>query len=253
MTSAAETPSPLWMSAGRRSGARQRVDRFAVAKLHEMLIALAPDGELEPGRQRVDDRHADAVQPARDLVGIGGTAELAAGVELGHDDLGRRDALFVQLRRDAATVVAHRAGAVGIKCHQDLCGMAGQRFVDRIVDDFVDHVVKARAIVGIADIHAGALAHGIEASEHFDVVGTVVGGVQLRGRQLRGVQFSRVQLRGVQVGLLAGGFNHWELSKWGVKCTRFVGIDVTRNERAVQDKMVLLRYCYIYIFQGFER
>ena len=43
---------------------------------------------LQPGRQRVDDRHADAVQAARDLVGV--LVELAAGVQLGEDDFGRR-------------------------------------------------------------------------------------------------------------------------------------------------------------------
>ena len=41
--------------------------------------------------------------------------------------------------------------------------MAGQRLVDGVVRNLEHHVVQARAIVGIADVHAGALAHGIEA------------------------------------------------------------------------------------------
>ncbi len=47
---------------------RERRNRFTVAKLHGMLLAVAPDGELEPARERVDDRHADAVQAAGNLV-----------------------------------------------------------------------------------------------------------------------------------------------------------------------------------------
>src|SRR5262245_15591115 len=64
----------------------ERSLRDAVAELHEMLLAVAPDGELEPGRERIHHRDADAVQAARDLVGI--LVELTAGMELGHDDLG---------------------------------------------------------------------------------------------------------------------------------------------------------------------
>jgi len=43
---------------------RQRRHRRAVAELDEMLLAVAPDAQLEPGRQRVDDGDADAMQAA---------------------------------------------------------------------------------------------------------------------------------------------------------------------------------------------
>ena len=87
---------------------RQRRHRVAVAELHDVLLAVAPDRQLEPARQRVDDRDADAVQAAGDLVGV--LVEFSAGVQLGHDDLGRRDAFaLVDVGRDAAAVVAHRA------------------------------------------------------------------------------------------------------------------------------------------------
>jgi hypothetical protein len=49
--------------------------------------------------------------------------------------------------------------------------MAGQRLVDGVVDHLVDHVVQARAVIGVADIHARALAHGVQALEHLDGIG----------------------------------------------------------------------------------
>ena len=51
--------------------------------------------------------------------------------------------------------------------------MARQRLVDGVVDHLVDHVVQAGAVVGVADIHAGALAHRVEAPQHLDRVGSV--------------------------------------------------------------------------------
>ena len=158
----------------------ERSDRVAVVELHEMRLAVAPDGELEPGRQRVDHRDADAVQAAGHLVRV--LVEFSAGVELGHDDLGGGNALaFVDVDRDAAAVVAHGAGTVGIERDHDVLGKAGQRLVDGVVDDLVDHVVQAGTVVGVADIHAWPLAHGIEPFEHFDRFGVVIGG-RWRGR-----------------------------------------------------------------------
>ena len=66
-------------------------------------------------------------------------------------------------------------GAVGIERHDDLGGVAGQRLVDGVVDHLVDHVVQARAVVGVADIHARPLAHGVEALEDLDRFRAVIG------------------------------------------------------------------------------
>ena len=41
--------------------------------------------------------------------------------------------------------------------------VAGQRLVDGVVDDLEHHVVQTGAVIGVADVHAGALAHRIEA------------------------------------------------------------------------------------------
>jgi hypothetical protein len=68
----------------------------------------------------------------------------------------------VQIDRDAAPVIAHRYRAVGIQHDIDAVAVAGQAFVDRVVDNFVHHVVQARTVIGVADIHPRALAHRVE-------------------------------------------------------------------------------------------
>jgi hypothetical protein len=50
-------------------------------------VLVAADLDLEPFGQRVGDARADAVQAARDLVAA--VPELAAGVQIGEDQLER--------------------------------------------------------------------------------------------------------------------------------------------------------------------
>ena len=92
----------------------QRRHRVAMGEFDEVLLAVAPDPQLQLARQRVDHRDADAVQAAGDLVGI--LVEFSAGMQLGHDDLGRRDAFaLVDVDRNAAAVVAHGDRTVGVE------------------------------------------------------------------------------------------------------------------------------------------
>ena len=130
----------------RRADDLERCLGIAVAEAHEMLFAVAPDGEVEPFRQRVDDRDADAVEAARNLIGIvvAGVLELTAGVELGHDDLGRRNAFFgMDSGRNAAAIVLDRDRPVGVQLDENPVAMTCERLVDRIVADLEHHVVEA--------------------------------------------------------------------------------------------------------------
>ena len=132
-------------------------------------LALALDDELQPDRKRVDHGDADAVQTAGHLVGV--LVEFAAGMQLGHDDFGCRDAFpGVNVRRDAAAVVGHGDRSVGIEGDRHEICMTGQRLIDGVVDDFVDHVMKTGTIIGIADVHAWSLADGIQAFQDLDGV-----------------------------------------------------------------------------------
>ena len=129
-------------------------------------------------RQRVHAAHAHAVQAARDLVAV--LVELAAGVQLGQRDLGRTAlglVLVVHLHagRDAAAVVGHGDRVVGVDGDDDVVAVAGQRLVDRVVDHLEHQVVQAGAVGGVADVHARALAHRLQAFEDLDAAFAVGG------------------------------------------------------------------------------
>ena len=78
----------------------------------------------------------------------------------------------VDVDRDAAAVVDDADAAVGQQRDLDVVAVAGQRLVDRVVDDLVDQVVQA-ALTGRADVHAGALADRLETLEDGDRAGVV--------------------------------------------------------------------------------
>ncbi len=51
---------------------------------------------------------------------------------------------------------------------QDVVAVAGQRFVDGVVHHLEHQVVQAGAIGRVANVHAGALAHGLQAFQDLD-------------------------------------------------------------------------------------
>src|SRR5579883_422830 len=142
---------------------------------HTLFISLppemtvAPHVDLAPFGQRVDHAHAYPVQAATDL--IAAAAELAARVQDGHDHFERGEAgpLRVFRYRDAAPVVLDGDGFVGMDGDNDGIRFACHNLVDAVVNDFGDEVVQA-ALVGRADIHAGADAHGFQPFENLDVL-----------------------------------------------------------------------------------
>src|SRR6185503_9154249 len=102
-------------------------------------------------------RHAHAVQTARDLVRV--AVELATRVQRRHDHFHRGAVLGgVDVDGNAAAVVLDTHVQVLVDDDFDVAAVAGQRLVDRVVDDFVDEMVNA-VDVGAADVHGGALAN----------------------------------------------------------------------------------------------
>ena len=135
-------------------------------------VSVGPDLQVEFFGERVDHGDADAVQATGHL-GAAAVAELAAGVEHGQDDLGRGALLlFHDADRDATAVVGDADPVVRMDDHGDFVAMAGQCFVDGVVDDLVDEVMQP-AGAGRADVHTGSLAHSLEAFQDSDVLGAV--------------------------------------------------------------------------------
>ncbi len=142
---------------------------------HGLDLAVAPDLDLKEGGEGVDTRDAHAVEPAGDLVGRSLLLELAAGVELGEDDLDGGLAVGVWIvvldgvGGNTSPVVGDLDGAVGLDDDRDEGGVVGHGLVDGVVDDLVDEVVE-RVEPGATDVHAGAFADGLKPLEDLDLV-----------------------------------------------------------------------------------
>ena len=80
----------------------------------------------------------------------------------------------MRIDRNAAAIVGDGQKSVGAQFDLDEGGMARQRLVHRIVDDFGEQMME-RLFVGAADIHAGPAPHRLEALEHFDVARGIAG------------------------------------------------------------------------------
>ena len=94
---------------------------------------------------------------------------------------------------DPAAVVDDADAAVGHERDLDLGRVPGHRLVDRVVDDLEHHVMQARAVIGVADVHARPLPDGVQAFQHLDCTGVVVAaGDVVLGRVRRVVLISHV-------------------------------------------------------------
>ena len=159
----------------------QRAYGRAIGVFLVEVEAALEDIQGELLRQRVDHADADAVQAAGNLVAV--VVELAARVQHGHDHFGSRHVaaellahLTVLAGGDATAVVGHGDRAVGVDRHRNVVGVACQRFVDGVVDDFEHHVVQTGAVMDVADVHAGPLADRLQAFQGGDAVGVVIAG-----------------------------------------------------------------------------
>ncbi len=162
-TFAARPRRPWW---GRACLGERRLGH-AVAEPNEPLRPTAIDAQIEPRGEAVDDRDADPVESARHLVRV--LIEFPAGVQVGHDDLGGGHSLLVvDADRNAAAVVGDGARAIGVQRHGDGVAIPAERLVDRIVDDLIDHMVQAGAVVGVANIHTRPLAHRVQPAQDLD-------------------------------------------------------------------------------------
>ena len=129
------------------------------AAIVEMLVidvAIVANGQIQRTGQRVDNRSTDAMQAARHL--ISAAAELAARVQNCIDNRRRRNAFFwVHTGRDAAAVVGYPDCVARQNLHCDFVAESRQRFINRIVDNFLDQMMQT-CQAGRANIHARTFA-----------------------------------------------------------------------------------------------
>ena len=116
----------------------------------------------------------------------------------------------MRVDRNAAAIVGHGQEAVGAEFDLDECGMARQRLVHGVVDDFGEQVMQ-RLLVGAADIHAGPAAHRLEAFEHLDIGRGVAG---LGAGTARGDLERRTALRFRRAEQVAFGFGFCSRFQW---------------------------------------
>ena len=138
----------------------------ALVEGHPEHVAHLADLDVEPGRERVDDRGADAVQTTGHLVAP--PPNFPPACSCGEHQLHGGHVLAVALAGgDAAAVVDDGDAPVGADGHVDAVSVAGQRLVDGVVDDLPDQVVQA-ALTGRPDVHARALADRFQSLEDLD-------------------------------------------------------------------------------------
>ena len=151
----------------------QRLFHLAVVAEHQPVgCAVAPDFDFEPGRERVGDADADAVQAAGDAIGgvLVGLPELAARMQGGEDHLHCRNFLFrMDIDRDAAAVVRDFGRAVLKQHHGDVFREAREAFIRGIVDRLDQRMVGVGQVV----LHPRPVQDRRQILQDLDVLGVV--------------------------------------------------------------------------------
>ena len=82
---------------------------------------------------------------------------------------GGADAFFrMDINRDAAPIINDGDTAITIQRDRNGRGETRLRFVHRIINDLKGHVMQARAIISVADIHARPFAHRFQPAQDGD-------------------------------------------------------------------------------------
>ena len=96
------------------------------------------------------------------------------------------------VHRHAAPVINDGQAVAFLQQHLDAVGMAGHRFVHRVVENFGGEVMQG-AVIRTADIHAGAATDGFQPLQHLDRGGIVIAVAS-------GHLFKQVITHGVDIG-----------------------------------------------------
>ena len=156
---------------GRFTLAQGAIRHTTVGERNMPCVALAVHLGNHTGRQRVHHRDTHAVQTTGN--GVAAATKLTASVQHGHDDLNSGLVLGgVLIHGNTAPVVLHADRSVSLDGHVDFGGVAGERFINRVIYDLVDQVVQT-TLSGRANVHAGALANRFQTFQHGNIGCTV--------------------------------------------------------------------------------
>ena len=134
-------------------------------------VALAVHLGNHAGGQRVHHGDTHTVQTTGN--GVAATAELTASVQHGHDNLNSGLVLSgVLIHGNTAAVILYANSTISLDGHVNFGGVAGERFVDRVIYNLVDQVVQT-ALSGRANVHAGALTNRFQTFQHGNIGCTV--------------------------------------------------------------------------------
>ena len=125
-------------------------------------LAFPANGEAKGLGERIHHRNPHAVKPTGHLVAI--VIELTAGMKDGHDDLSRGNTLLrVQIDGNTPAVIPDGDRFPFMHNHRNFRAVSREGLIDGVIYKLLNHVVQARAVIRIADVHTGALTHRIKA------------------------------------------------------------------------------------------
>ncbi len=105
------------------------------------------------------------MQTAGNLITV--LVKFSAGMKFGKSDFSSTSLWFVLIAhlyigRNTTSVVNDGDGFIAIDGDVDVISIAGQGFIDRIINDLKDKVMKPCSVRRIADVHAGTLANSLQ-------------------------------------------------------------------------------------------
>ena len=141
---------------------------IAVFKGDVIDLAVATNVHFHAFGQGVHHGNAHAVQTTGELIVFVG--ELTARMQTAEDQLDGRHALFrMDIHRHAAPVVDNFQRLIGVQDNVNALGMACQRFVHTVINNFLAQVVWARRI----GVHPRAAANRLKPGEDLNGISVI--------------------------------------------------------------------------------
>ena len=161
---------PRFFARFQRTYLLERFIRHAAGKGNGPQIAIAFDLDLCPDAEGVDDGNADTVKAAGN--GIAVAAKFPAGMKDRQDNFDSRFTDFMHGDRNTAAIIDDSDAVVILNGYFNMSTISSQGFIDTVIDDFVDQMMKAPCRC-TADVHPRPLADGFQSFQYLNLFGTI--------------------------------------------------------------------------------